>query len=424
MTRVTPLGLAIVSVVGSGLVLAVLSGRAELVVVVIPMLLGLLRVLRAPSAPACALAHEVSATRVSESDRVRVRVTVAAARPLPLVELFEPLPATARLAEGRNRALVAVGRAGHAEWTYELACARRGPLGIGTVHARIWDRAGLRARELSLDARKLVRVYPRLLPVRRLPRPKRTQTSVGNYVATRVGEGLEPGDIRPFVSGDRVRRVNWRASLRWQQLYVTEYQQEKNADVVLMLDSLAEFGDPPNTTLDASIRAVASLTQAYLQRKDRVGFIEYGGFFRSVRPGSGRRQYERVLDALFRADVTFSYVTRDLALVPKRLLPPQALVLAVSPLLEPRFEKAVIDLAARGFDVLILSPSPVPLARRSAPASRAVDLACRLWTIERRDRADALRRLGIAVVDWDPVEPLDVALHGLGHHRRQRTVYA
>ena len=424
MTRVTPFALAIVSVAGCGLVLAVLSGRAELIVAVIPMLLGLLRVLRVPSAPACALAHEVSDTRVSESEHVRVRVTVAAARPLPLVELFEPLPAAARLSDGRNRSVVAVGRSGPAEWTYEIACARRGPLTVGTVHARIWDRGGLRARDLSLDARKLVRVYPRLLPVRRLPRPRRTQTSVGNYVARSVGEGLEPGDIRPFVTGDRVRRVNWRASLRWQRLYVTEYQQERNADVVLMLDSLAEFGETPDTTLDASIRAVASLTRAYLQRKDRVGFIEYGGFFRSVRPGSGRRQYERVLDALFRADVTFSYVTRDLALVPKRLLPAQALVIGVSPLLEARFEKAIIDLAARGFDVVILSPSPVPLARRMAPTSRTVDLACRLWTIERRDRADALRRLGIAVVDWDPSQPLDVALHGLAHHRRLRTAYA
>jgi uncharacterized protein (DUF58 family) len=424
VTRVTPLGLAILSIVACGLVLAVLSGRAELIVAVVPGVLGLLRVLGRPAAAACALAHEVSATRVFEGERVHVRVTIGPARRVSLVEIFEPLPATARLSKGRNRALVAVGRDRPAEWSYEVICARRGPLTMGTVHARLWDRAGLRAVEVSLDSSKLVRVYPRLLPVRRLPHPRRTQTSVGNYVARSVGEGLEPGDIRPFVTGDRVRRVNWRASLRWQRLYVTEHRQEKNADVLLMLDCLAEFGDPPETTLDASIRAVASLARAYLQRKDRVGFIEYGGFFRSVRPGSGRRQYEGILDALFRADVTFSYVTRDIALLPRRLLPPQALVIAVSPLLESRFEKAVIDLAARGFDIVILSPSPVPLARRATPRSETADLACRLWMIEREDHVAALRRLGLAVVDWDPMTPLDVALDGLGRHRQHRTAYA
>jgi uncharacterized protein (DUF58 family) len=420
VTRVTALGLSIVTIAAWSLVLGVLTGRAELVLVAIPLLLGVLRATRVAVPADCALAHEVSSTRVFEGDRLQVTVTISAARPLPLVELFEPVPSTARVASGGNRSLLTLPTDAPATWTYEIDCVRRGPLSLGTVHARVWDRLGLRAHEVVLRAPKLIRVYPRPFPVRRLPRPRRTQTSIGNYVARSVGEGLEPGDIRPFQPGDRVRHVNWRASLRWQRLYVTQYQQERNADVVLMLDSLSKFGDGHETTLDISVRAVASLAAAYLERKDRVGFIEYGGFFRSVRPGTGRLQYERVLDALFRADVAFSYVTRDIALVPRRVLPAQALVIVVSPLLDVRFEKAVIDLAARGFDIVIVSPSPVSLARRAAPMSPTVDLACRLWTLERHDRADALRRLGLAVVDWDPVQPLDVALDGLARHRRQR----
>ncbi len=420
MTRVTPLGLSVVTLVAWGLVLGMLAGRAELIVIVIPLLIGLLRPTRVNTADECSLAHEVSTERLFEGDRLRVTVTVTATQSLPLLELFTPLPPTVRLVTGRNRSLFTLGRERRAEWTYEMECVRRGPLHLGTVHARLWDRPGLRARELAVHDPKLVRVYPRTLPVRALPRPRRTQTSVGNYVASSVGEGLEPGDIRPFAPGDRVRHVNWRASRRFQRLYVTQYQQERNADVVLMLDSLTELGETPATTLDVSIRAAASLAAAYVERKDRVGFIEYGGIFRTVRPGSGRRQYERVLDTLHRAEVTFSYVTRDIALVPKRLLPPQALVIAISPLVEPRFEKAVVNLAARGFDVVIVSPSPIPLVRRTAGSSPTVDLACRLWTIERRAHADALRRLGITVVEWDPSTPLDVALDGLARHRRQR----
>ena len=420
MTRATPLGLSVVTVAAWGMVLAVLTGRAELVLIVVPMLVGLLRVTRSDARGECVLAHEVSAPRILEGERLRVTVTVTATQPLALVELFEPLPPTARLVHGGNRSLVTLDRHARGQWTYDVDGARRGPLPLGTVHARVWDRAGLRATEVVLRDPKLVRVYPRLIPVRRLPRPRRTQTSVGNYVARNVGEGLEPGDIRAFVPGDRVRHVHWRASLRWQRLYVRQYQQERNADVVFMVDSLEEFGDAQETTLDVSVRAVASLAAAYLERKDRVGYIEYGGFFRSVRPGSGRRHYERVLDTLFRAEVAFSYVTRDIGLVPKRLLPPEALVIAISPLLDPRFEKAVIDLAARGYDIMIVSPSPVPLARRANPVSTTIDLACRLWTMERHDRADGLRRLGLSVVEWDPTQPLDVALDSVARHRRHR----
>src|SRR5438093_217347 len=239
------------------------------------------------------------------------------------------------------------------------------------------------------------------------------QAFVGNYVAPRVGEGLEPGDIRAFGPGDRVRHVNWRASLRFRRLFVTQYHQERNANVVLMLDSLAEAGAPPDTTLDVSIRAAAALATAYLARKDRVGLIEYCGPFRWVRPNSGRVQHERIFEALLRADVMFSWVTQEVGLVPRRILPPQALVIAISPLLDPRFEKALVDLAARGFDLTVLSPSPIPLVRRAIRASASADVACRLWALERRTRADALHRLGITIVDWDPAEPLEAALGGL-----------
>jgi len=245
------------------------------------------------------------------------------------------------------------------------------------------------------------------------------QAFVGNYVAPRVGEGLEPGDIRAFAAGDRVRHVNWRASLRFRQLFVTRYHQERNADVVLMLDTLATAGTPPATTLDASIRAAAALATGYLARKDRVGLIEYCGPFRWVRPSSGRAHHERILEALLRADVMFSYVTQEVALVPRRILPPQALVIAISALLDPRFDKALVDLVARGFDLVVLSPSPIPLVRRAIRPSAQTDLACGLWAVERRTRADALQRLGITIVDWDSDQPLEAALSGLARARRR-----
>jgi uncharacterized protein (DUF58 family) len=422
MTRVTPLGISMVTLAAWSVVLGVVAGRAELIVLAVPLLVGLLRATGREPPRECAIRHAVSTERVLEGDRVRVTVNVAATHALPLVELFEPLPFSARLVTGMNHGLFTLAADGHAEWTYEIACTRRGPLRLGTVHARLWDRAGLRARELAHRDPKVVRVWPRPLPVRRLPRPRRTQTSIGNYVAASVGEGLEPGDIRPFVPGDSIRRVNWRASRRWGRLYTTQYQHERNADVVLMLDSLAEAGEAPATTLDLSIRASVSLAAAYLARKDRVGLIEYGGVFHSVRPGGGHRQYVRLVETMLRAAVVFSYVTRDIALVPKGMLPPEALVIAISPLLDRRFERAVLDLAARGFDVVVLSVSPVPLVRPPGPRSASADLAGRVWALERRLRADALRRRRLTVVEWDPTEPLGAALDGVARHRRQRTV--
>jgi uncharacterized protein (DUF58 family) len=417
--RLTPLALSILTLGAWGLVFAVLSGRAELVVVVIPALFGLLRRARLPSPDAWHITHAVSTERAFEGDRVVVTVTVRAERPIALLELFEPLPPSLRVVSGFNRGFFTLARGGEARWRYEVECRRRGRSTLGTLHARLWTRGGLHASERSIRLPVSLRVYPRTSPLKRLPRPSRTQTSVGNYVASSVGEGLEPADIRTFAPGDRLRHVNWRASLRFRRLFVTQYHQERNADIVLMLDALTELGAPPATTLDASIRAAASLASAYLARRDRVGLVEYSGPFRWVRPSSGRVQLERLLDALLRADVVFSYVQGDVALVPRRVLPPQSLVVAISPLLDARFEKALVDLAGRGFEVVIVSPSPIPIVRESVRQSPSVDLACRLWAIDRRARAAALHRLGLTVIEWNPNDSLEVALGAIGRARRR-----
>jgi uncharacterized protein (DUF58 family) len=271
--------------------------------------------------------------------------------------------------------------------------------------------------------RKIVRVYPRIAPLRSLPQPLHTQTSIGDYVSPALGEGIEPGDIRQFSPGDRLRQVNWRASLRLGTLYVTEHQRERNADVVLLVDTLAEVGGASEGTLDLGVRAAASLAAAYLARKDRVGLINYGGTIDWVKPGTGRVQYERLADTLVRANVIFTYVSKDLAFVPPRVLPSQALIVAVTPLLDPRFTKATLDLAARGFDVVVVVVSPVEVTRSALRGSLTDQLACRLWTLERRARFDDFRRHGIVVLEWRPSEPLELALAAQGR-RRPRPVTA
>jgi uncharacterized protein (DUF58 family) len=295
-----------------------------------------------------------------------------------------------------------VGRA-----SYTLRFPGRGAHDLGSIAVRVGDRFGLRHWEHRHVQPRPLRVYPRIVPLRHVPRPVHVQASVGDYVSRAFGEGIEPGDIRQFAPGDRIRQVNWRASLRLGQLYVTQQHRERNADVVLMLDTLAEVGPPSDTTLDFGVRAAASLATAYLARKDRVGLITYGGVMSWVRPRSGAAQYERLADVR----------------VPPRVLSSQALVIAITPLLDRRFSKAVLDLAARGFDLVVLAVSPVELTRAALLPSVTLDLAARLWTLERRSELAELRRHGLPVLEWRPPEPLEVAL-AASRRRRLRLASA
>jgi len=176
------------------------------------------------------------------------------------------------------------------------------------------------------------------------------------------------------------------------------------------------------SVVDVAARAAATLAAAYLARKDRVGLIEYGGQLRWVKPGAGRAQLERLLDTLLDASVVFTYVTREVELIPPRILPPQALVVALSPLLDSRFVRAARDLAARRFDLVVIAVSPVAPARAAVRRGRIADVAARLWALERRAQLDELRRGGLTIIDWDGVAPLDVALSTLQRRRPTRVL--
>jgi uncharacterized protein (DUF58 family) len=408
--RRSPLGLALLSLSGSCLFVGVLVDRPELFLVAVP-LLGALLSARTPARPADIRTNlQVSATRVCEGDPLTATVTVASSMEIPLLEILLPLPQNIVLASESNRVAVRLLPGAPLQRTFSLRALARGRGKLGNVHLRLTDHSGLACWEAESDCSVEIKAYPVGVAVRHLPSPLRPRSSFGNYVSPRMGEGLELGGIRPFVPGDRVRHINWRTSLRLGRLHVTEHHEERNADVVLLLDTYAEAGGPTGTTLDATVRAAAGLAASYLSRRDRVGLVELGGQLRWIRPASGRAQLERVLHALLPADVIFTYVVRHLDVVPPRVLPPRALVIAITPLLDQRFINAVKDLAARRFDVFVLAVSPVEVTRRTLPSSRVRELAYRLWIAKRRNLLDNLRRSGVTVAEWEPTTPLEGTL--------------
>src|SRR3954453_18900113 len=131
---------------------------------------------------------------------------------------------------------------------------------LGEVHGRATHRAGPFRWEQTLDRSAGLQVYPRPEALRELVAPRETQLFTGNRVSRQKGEGLEFADLRPFAPGDRIRRINWRASARRGDLWVNEFHAERNADVILFLDSFADARRGGTGTLDQAVRAAASLS--------------------------------------------------------------------------------------------------------------------------------------------------------------------
>jgi len=301
--------------------------------------------------------------------------------------------------------------------TFRMRCTRWGAFRVGRIYVRTSDAFGLLRHETVLDRRVALKVYPTKENVRNLLRPLETQVFSGNHVARQKGEGIEFADLRPFVPGDRIRRVNWRASARRGELWVNEHHAERNADVVILLDSFAEVRRGDSTTLDPALRAAASLAGRYLRQKDRVGFVAFGGFLNWLLPSTGTSQLYRIVDAMLDTQIVLSYAWKDIGTMPRRTLPPHALVLALTPLLDERSGAALLDLRGRGFDLVVIEISP--LSFLPPPEGELEKLADRLWRLRREAVRGRFERAAIPVAVWGDESSLAAALEEVSTYRRQ-----
>ena len=269
----------------------------------------------------------------------------------------------------------------------------------------------------QVDAALPLRAYPRRERLLRVVQAYDTTPFSGSQVSRAKGEGIEFADIRPFAPGDRVRRVNWRASARRERMYVNESHPERASDVILFLDSFAEARGSGEGTIDQAVRAASSLADAYLERRNRVGLVSFGGILRWLPPAMGMRQQYRIVDALIETELARSYFSTSVEVIPRRVLPPQALVIALTPLLDQRTIGALLDLRARGFDLAVVDVSPVPYA--ADEHGTGDDLAWRLWTMWRQALHHRYERAGVPVVEWSPDRSLLAAIEEVTAFRRR-----
>jgi uncharacterized protein (DUF58 family) len=399
-----------------GLLASLIFARPELALIAAPFAVLLAVGLSLARQPDVRVHVDVDRERGPEGEEVTVAVELAARDSASRLELLVDVPRGLELIDGRNPLALRLELEEERRLELRLLCARWGAYRLGEVHLRATDAAGLLAWEQTLDRSSGLQVYPRPEVLRELVAPRETQLFTGNRVSRQKGEGLEFADLRPFAPGDRIRRINWRASARRDDLWVNEFHAERNADVILFLDSFADARRGGTGTLDQAVRAAASLSERYLLDKDRVGLVNFGGVLNWLRPGTGLVQRYRIVEALLNTEITLSYAWKEIDVLPRGTLPPKALVLALTPLLDDRAVSALLDLRARGFDLVIVEVSPLPFVEPASEASG--ELAFRLWKLRRDGRRSEYERAGAPVVEWDDATPLTAILEGVSASRR------
>ncbi len=115
-------------------------------------------------------------------------------------------------------------------------------------------------------------------------------------------------------------------------------------------------------------------------------------------------------------DVVLSYAVKGVDVLPPRSLPPKALVLALTPLLDVRSAAALLDLRARGFDLVVIEVSPVSFVEPGT--GELADLSYRLWQLSRESLRARYQQAGVPVIEWREDVPFQVPFEEVAAFRR------
>jgi uncharacterized protein (DUF58 family) len=186
---------------------------------------------------------------------------------------FEGLPQSLAVPAGRS-----------VEFTYSIVPHRRGRVRFGATQLRIRSLGGAFELQREIGTGHELRVYPNFAAVARyawLSGDRRlTQIGIKSYV--RRGAGTDFKQLSEYQSGDPIRHIDWKATLRTGRPIVREFEDSRDQCVFFLLDCgrrmrADEAGVRAHGShFDQALNALMLLGYVALKEGDEVGALTFG----------------------------------------------------------------------------------------------------------------------------------------------------
>jgi uncharacterized protein (DUF58 family) len=169
---------------------------------------------------------------------------------------------------------------------------------------------GLFQRQFTSGAKREVAVFPSFHKLKEYEFMAfhRQGGLAGQKRRKKLGVSLEFEQIKPYVRGDDVRFLNWKASARTGELMLNQYRDEKSQQMVCMIDKGRTMEMPFGgmSLLDYSINAALAVSDIALKKGDLAGLMTYSNKLSTyVRPAKGNRQFARIQESLYHQKTNF-----------------------------------------------------------------------------------------------------------------------
>lgn len=403
-----PLVLVLILIFGTVL-LGIATLQSSVLILAIPLLVYLVAAsFRRPEDINLTVSREISADYVLQGTPITVKLTIMnQGATIDELSVQDILPRGVTQTGGKSSGACFLPEQGKMELEYTIE-ARRGEYKDYAVLMCARDFLGFFEQSIVYQTSPHIVTRPHYPKLDRIKiRPPQTRGFAGPIASRQGGTGIDFWSVREYQIGDPQRQINWKLAARsYQELYVNVFEQERVADVGIILDARqhANVITPAGSLFEHSVRAAAALAENLLGDGNRVSLLIYEPGMTRVYPGYGRVQQDRILKALSKAQPGVNYSLDSLSHLPTRLFPAKSQLVIVSPLL-PDDVSTILRMRAHGYAVMVISPDPI--AYEAAAHQDTSSLAYRIAYMERNFILRQLLGSGAQIVDWLVEQPLE-----------------
>lgn len=189
------------------------------------------------------------------------------------------------------------------ELIYTITPPHRGDAFFPGTELLLLSPFGLWRQRRRIKLETAVKVYPNFAEISNytLLATDNRLSQIGVKRRQRRGEGSDFLQLREYRQGDSQRQIHWQASARLRKLISKEYQDEKNQQIIFLLDCgrRMRHQDQNRAHLDQALNAILLLSYVAVHQGDSVGVMTLGGKTRWIPPRSGQGTVKRLLESLY-----------------------------------------------------------------------------------------------------------------------------
>ncbi|WP_111671947.1 DUF58 domain-containing protein [Algoriphagus litoralis] len=194
--------------------------------------------------------------------------------------------------------------------SYSLTPKQRGEYHFGSLHLYTYGPLGLAAKRYSFNKNAVVKVYPSFLQMRRYEffAFHSIKREHGLKKLRKFGQSREFEQIKPYVAGDDLRNLNWKAAAKSGKLMTNHFQEEKSQPVYSIIDLGRVMKMPFDglSLLDYSINSSLAFTNIALKNGDKAGLATFSDHIGSTCEANHRpTQLQTVMELLYNIKTGF-----------------------------------------------------------------------------------------------------------------------